>query len=516
MAEETKLIQDFERARKRGVPLLAIETIDPSATIRQLIGKYSDENPLVKWDVAMGFSPLNELGKQAVTQNTSLGKLMSADPPYEYMKNAINFNINTIIIVLNGHQFMGNGSPDHVAFSQAVWNMRDKFKAVGQQRTFVMLCPQAHLPEELRQDFVILEDPVPNEDELWKIADSLYAKTGVKSPDEDEKDRIIQIGKGLSAFSWEQSIALSLMKSGMNMDKLWNQKKKQVEQTVGLTIYEGDETFDDVRGADALIEFYQLFMKGRKPPTVFVFMDEIEKMFAGIQGDLSGTSQEQHGEFLRWMQDNKIPGIMQVGHPGTGKSHITKALAGTYKRPMLELNISALKGSLVGQTGEQTRAAFRQILAIGRPLLVATSNKLAILPPELKRRFRLGTWFSDLPTDLEKKLVWDLYIKKYQLDPKEPRPNDQGWTQSEIAVACEMAYILDTTIMKGSQFVVPVSKSDPESILALRRTAHKRFNSVSHPGVYEYKEFDWMAEEQKTREIDLGGLEFDPKKVGQA
>jgi hypothetical protein len=509
---ETKLLQDFERARTRGVPLIAIEAIDPATAMRQIVNNYKKEYPIIKWDVAQGFSALSEKGQEELNK---IKAPMSSDPPYEFIKVGLNFGVGTIFIVLNGHRFMEGYSTDNIAFTQAVWNLRDKYRAVGQQRMFVSIQPQAHLPEEIRQDFIILEDPLPDEKQIWEQTKSLYEKTGVKLPDDQEKDRIIQTLKGLSGFAIEQADALSLTKSGMDMVRLWAQKKKQVEQTTGLSIYQGTETFDDVKGADSLINFYRMFMKGKKAPTVPVFIDEIEKMFAGIQGDLSGTSQEQHGEFLRWMQDNRIPGIMQVGHPGTGKSHVSKALAGENKLPMLELNISALKGSLVGQTGEQTRAAFKQILSIGRPLVVATSNSLGILPPELKRRFKLGTWFFDLPTRIEKDLVWNLYQKKYHLS-EQTRPDDTGWTQSEIEVCCDMASEdwLNTTLLKASKFVVPISKSDPEKIKSLRMVAHRRFNSVSKEGVYEYEKFDWMEQEEKDRSIDLGT--FDPQKVGQA
>ncbi len=46
-------------------------------------------------------------------------------------------------------------------------------------------------------------------------------------------------------------------------------------------------------------------------------------------------------------------------------------------------------------------------------LFIATSNSIASLPPELRRRFTLGTFFFDLPTAEERETIWRIYLKKY-------------------------------------------------------------------------------------------------------
>ena len=37
------------------------------------------------------------------------------------------------------------------------------------------------------------------------------------------------------------------------------------------------------------------------------------------------------------------------------------------------------------------------------------------LPPELRRRFTLGTFFFDLPLREERKAIWDIYFKNWNL-----------------------------------------------------------------------------------------------------
>lgn len=515
----TKLLKDFEKARRAGVPLLVINTQDQMETMRQITRIYKDVCPIVRYDAATGLTSLNDEGSDSLKQARQSVQAAQqldptpADPPYEHVKVGAFFKRYTIFFVLNGHLFMGDGSFNHAAFGQALWNLRDKYKQAKQERIVVVLGPDVRLPEELKQDFVIFDDPLPETDELWAITKSIHESADVPLPtDTATKDKITQTLKGLSAFAAEQTLALSITKKGIDHEKLFTQKRKQIEATPGLSILREKYTFKDLRGCVTYKQFLTDIFNGNKRPTVIVFMDEVEKMFGGITGDNTGASQDQLGEFLRWSQDNRIPALMEVGHPGCSKSFIAKCAAGEFDVPMVEFNISAMKGSLLGQTGEQTRAAFRTVLAIGDPILFLTSNSMAILPPEFKRRCKLGTWFFDLPSDEEKRAIWDLYMQKYKL-PSQPLPNDTNWTPAEIEVACEIAWRINKPLSEAAKFVVPVAVSDPEKVRMLREVADRRFNSVSHPGPYMYqkiKEMDQDITERAQRAINLSG------KVGEA
>jgi len=63
-----------------------------------------------------------------------------------------------------------------------------------------------------------------------------------------------------------------------------------------------------------------------------------------------------------------------------------------------------MRSSLVGASTERLRTALQIIDAVSqrRMLFIATCNSIASLPPELWRRFTLGTFFFDLPTANER------------------------------------------------------------------------------------------------------------------
>src|SRR5260370_3079663 len=85
-----------------------------------------------------------------------------------------------------------------------------------------------------------------------------------------------------------------------------------------------------------------------------------------------------------------------------------------------------MPNSLVGASGERLRSALQVADAVssGRSLWIATCNSIGVLPPELRRRFTLGTFFFDLPTKEERATIWKIYLAKYGVAGA--RPGDEG------------------------------------------------------------------------------------------
>jgi SpoVK/Ycf46/Vps4 family AAA+-type ATPase len=143
-----------------------------------------------------------------------------------------------------------------------------------------------------------------------------------------------------------------------------------------------------------------------------------------------------------------------------------------------------MQNSLVGGSGERLRAALQVVDAIsqGRSLWIATCNSITSLPPELRRRFTLGTFFFDLPVGAERKAIWDIYLKRWSLTGD--MPDDEGWTGAEIKECCRKAWRLKLSLVESAKYIVPVSRSAADQIEALRRQASGRFLSASEAGVF--------------------------------
>jgi hypothetical protein len=466
------LIEQFKAARRAAVPIIAIETVDQQNTIRT-IG--------VETNGIRGLTPLNEPAEAVINSISGEQDPSMFTNPSEMLSKAILIPSKAVLFMSNAHRFLNRAGQGSEFVAQGVGNVREVFKANG--ATLILLGPGFTFPDELRQDIMVLTEPLPVLDEIMAIIKSIFEDASLPLP--KEIDKIADTLIGLSGFAAEQTLATCLSKEGLNREALWERKCKAIEQTPGLSIWRGKEMFSDIGGCENAKNFLRSILKGKQSPRCIVFIDEIEKGLAGIQGDSSGTSQDQFGYFLTWMQDKGIEGVVAVGPAGAAKSALAKAVGNEGGIPTIVFDFGGMKDKFVGESGRKTRQALQIIDAIsqGRVLCIATCNSIAILPPELRRRFALGTWFFDLPTDSERRLIWDIYLKKYAV--KGPLPNDENWTGAEIRKCAEIAWRLEISLKEASAYIVPVAVSGKDKLEELRRTSSGKFINAGKPGIYQ-------------------------------
>jgi hypothetical protein len=470
----------LKAARRVSTPLIAVRTFDPASAMQAVISSLPKNGPvpIVRWDIMRGIGAVNEAGKAIVTQLLNGGNPESIGPS-DALGLATRLPEDAIVIAYNFHRFWNDP-----AVVQGVWNLRDSFKADG-RALLMTVSPGARLPEELAQDVLVLDQPLPAQDDLEQIVRDTFQSAEMEEPSAPDLRRAVDAVIGLASFPAEQVLAMSMSKSGLAFDQLWERKRQVIAQTPGLSVWRGGETFDDIGGCGNIKRFLQAVLKGDDPPRVVVFIDEIEKAFAGTGTDLSGVKTEMAGTLLTWMQDHEAEGTIFLGPPGAAKSAIGKATGNSAGVPTIAFDLFAMQDSLVGASGERLRAALQVVEAVsqGRSLWIATCNSIANLPPELRRRFTLGTFFFDLPDREERDAIWKLYLSKYGVDGE--RPNDDGWTGAEIKECCRKAARLRISLQEAAGYIVPVSRSAAEQIRTLRQQASGRFISASKPGVYE-------------------------------
>jgi hypothetical protein len=494
MSEQASWVERFQAARNVGTPLIALETADQVESA-STIGR-GTQDPCLWWDCAAGVRGVNSQGADAVAESFQ-------DPALtlnivEFLgAAATRLPQDSVLFIALAHRLI-----EEPVVVQAILNLREPWKSsTGKSAgsALVMLIqPGSKLPSEMSQDVLLVERPLPTPEELRPIVDSVseaaVEQLGKKPPSTEEKQRAAEALVGLSAFAAESACALAVNDGGLLPEVLWERKRAMVNQTQGLTLVPpGAETFDVVGGLEAIRTFGErLFRAKRKRPRLIVWIDELEKAIAGAGGgsglgDTSGTSQDQLGVLLRYQEENQWGGILLVGPPGSGKSMVAKALGATFGVPTIMLDLGALKGSFVGQSEQRVRAAMRIIQALAGPaaFFVATCNRLESVPPELRRRYKNGIWFADLPSLEERRAIWKIHLGKNGFAAKDGgKLVDREWTGAEIRNCCELANQLDITPEEASSYVVPVSKSDPEGIERLRRAADGRFLSISFPGEY--------------------------------
>ncbi len=98
--------------------------------------------------------------------------------------------------------------------AQAIWNLRDVFKANGRTLT-LLTTPGAVLPDELTQDVLVLDEPLPAVEDLTRILEETMAAAEVPELETDASGKAVDALLGLAAFPAEQVLAMSLSKKGL-------------------------------------------------------------------------------------------------------------------------------------------------------------------------------------------------------------------------------------------------------------------------------------------------------------
>lgn len=483
------LTESVKAARRVSAPIIAISDPDNAAAIRDVLASFNEQPPSVQWDCVGGITACNKQGQaalQAVQEPESLVNPVEALMASKKLPGRNGDTRGTMLFMHNAHRFLAD-----VGCMQAVWNLRDLYKQ--DQRTLVLLGTGFAIPAELSNDVVTLDQAMPGESEIEEIAARIYAAAQVKLPKPAEMALIVDATTGLAPFMIEQTIAMSLSPKGIDIENLWARKRAAIEQTPGLTVWKGKESFDNIGGLTNLKLFLRRYLSGKRRPRVIVYMDEIEKSLAGFTGDNTGVTQDQVGCILKFMQDERADGIVLYGPAGTGKSNIAKAAGNETNVPVIAWDMGAMKSSHVGDTEQATRNATKVLKAMGqdRILFIATCNSMVALPPELRRRFKSGTFFLDLPDKAARRSIWSIYSDMYLGKTNKPKhasdlPDDEGWTGAEIATCCEYAASFGCSLKEAAQYIVPVSRSASEVVEGLRKNASGRYINADAPGVYQF------------------------------
>jgi hypothetical protein len=460
-------------------------------SINSLYADKKEIPPAIVWDAVNGFRPLNKTGKKAL--DSLVAKAETAIELTQNLPEALRLASRVQEVTECGDTFFFMANI-HLHWTdatviQGIWNLRDVFKSNGSM-LILMTNAGAQMPNEIASDVLVLDEPLPTEDELKTIIKNTYEFAQLKEPDEAVLKSAVDALIGLPAFPAEQATAMCLDVKSKTLDikELWSRKRQAINQSPGLSVWEGAGTLDDMGGLSSIKECLRRICKGNDAPTTILFMDEIEKAYAGTGTDTSGTKTELTGRMLSWTQDKEIDGMIWIGVPGGGKSQLVKNTGSEFNIPVINFDLAGMQGSLVGQSGANLRQAQATIDAIsgGKILMIATCNSIGSLPPELRRRFNLGIFFFDVPTSKERAGIWTIYRKKYGIKASDTIPHDIGWTGAEIKECCKKAYKWKISLKEASNYIVPVTKSSAEIIEGLRRSAIDKYLSANYPGPYKY------------------------------
>ncbi len=470
----------YLRARFTLIILVTLEEERVIQTIRSVCE--SSQRQCLAWDTAEGFSWVTSSTTSAPIARDPITALEAVDK--------MDQSSSALFILKDFHDAWNNPQ-----IKRKLRNVAQRLK-YSKKNLIITTC-SSKIPEEIKDDAVVLEFPMPANTDLDQVLSRLTQTPGVKmNLTPLGREKLVQAAVGLTSSQAQRVFAKAIVRDGVLDDRdidLVNEEKKQIiRESEALEFYSVTETPDNVGGLGILKEWLKMREKA----------------------------------FTQDARDYGLPapkGIALIGIPGTGKSLTAKMIGGLWRLPLLRLDIGALFGSLVGESEERARRALRlaetvapcvvwidemeKALAHGgldsgtstrvfgtiltwmqektaSCFVVATANDISSLPPELLRRGRFDEiFFLDLPTFEERRAIFNVHLRKRRRLPQDFNVDQlaqqsEGFVGSEIEQAVIDAMYIGFNdnqrefntddIRMAIQRQVPLSISQRENIETLR------------------------------------------------
>lgn len=394
----------------------------------------------------------------------------------------------SIFILKDAHLFF-----TEKAFMRKLRDLKENYRGETNYCPIIVTAPVVNLPLELEKLFTLLDFPLMTKPEIIDSIRPLVKGVYPKAGDEWLDAKLSSLADAFSGLTYreiDRALCHSIAKNdkkAIRTEDIYEEKLQAVKKSDVLSIVQPTHTMDDLGGC-----------KG------------IKEWFDSVKESMTAEAREFG-----------IPapkGAMLVGIPGTSKSVSAEILANHLGLPLINLDISACMGSLVGQSEQAIGNALRIVKAMAPVVLLCdevdktlggamssaasdagtlsrvlaqiltflqeddtgvicifTSNNSEVLPMELTRSGRLDKNFAFfLPDAEERKEIAKIYLNKNGLEADAEVMDaivrgSEHYTGAEIKTAVQemliSAFIRQKTA-KAKAFTKKLTAEDVEAGLA--------------------------------------------------
>lgn len=412
-----KDIADLSLLIDSSVPIIILETQDEMRAL-ELLTRVAMKKSLSYscWSITEG---LQRLGFGS-------GPSLAAEPesPDEVLKAIKGHQQPALYALCDFHPFL-QGNPEHVRL------LKDIALNYSQlQHTLVLVSHDLQIPPELQHYCARFSMSLPDDAQLMAIVReeaSLWSKDNAGAKLKTDHATLKKLIKNLAGLTRQDARRLAR----------------------GAIRDDGAITEDDLPEVNKA-KFELIDMDG-----VLSFEYDTEK-FSSVGGlnNLKDWVKQRESIFLNVEQTSvdKPKGVLLLGIQGGGKSLAAKSIAGLWGVPLLRLDMAALYNKFIGETEKNLRKTLRQaelmspcVLWIdeiekglatsdsddgtsrrilgtlltwmaereANVFIVATSNDVSQLPPELMRKGRMDEiFFVDLPGQSVREEIFAIHLRK--------------------------------------------------------------------------------------------------------
>ncbi len=415
---------DLNLVLQSKVPLIIIESFEENRVL-DLLTRVSIKNTrtMSVWSITDGLRPL---GYSATSNDEAI---IEPEEALEHIKRCQN---PATFILCDIHPFLTESHP------RVIRLLKDIALAYNDlPRKIILLSHAIQIPPELKRFCAHFELSLPSDEQILTIIReeatrwSRENRNARVKTDNITLQKIVNNLKGLTHGDVRMLARGLISDDGAILDNdipEINKAKFQLMDMEGVLSFEYDtEHFSNVGGLKNLKEWLE---KRRK-----VFINDEDS-----NGALDAPK-----------------GILLLGVQGGGKSLAAKAVAGMWGLPLLRLDTAALYNKYIGETEKNLREVIKladlmapcvlwldeiekglakqdndggtsqRILGTlltwmaerkSKVFIVATSNDISGLPPELIRKGRLDEiFFVDLPDNEVRKHIFEIHCEKRHINP---------------------------------------------------------------------------------------------------
>ena len=401
---------------------------------------------LVTWEEARLDAILEDLarehGKSLVTWSVTRGlrraggargaPVDGGKDPVEMLSQVERLPDPSLVVLKDFHPFLSDPTVVR-ALRELAQGLKSSFTTV------ILLSPTLTIPPELEKEVTVLDVPLPSARDLLALLKDIVtelrqSRSASVQMSKEDAEAIIKAAQGLTLSEAENAFAKAIASDGaLGKDdvRLVLEEKRQVIRKSGLLeYYPADESLQDVGGLENV------------------------KTWLGRRTAAFGEAARRFG-----LPEPK--GLLLLGVQGCGKSLTAKAIASTWRLPLLRLDMGRIFSGLVGSSEENLRKAIRVAESVAPAVLwideiekglsgsgssgmtdggvtarvfgamltwlqektapvfvVATANRIEALPPELLRKGRFDEiFFIDLPTVAERDEIFRIHVGRRGRDP---------------------------------------------------------------------------------------------------